>query len=246
VTIDVLANDSDIDMGDGKTLSSVSQAASGASVSIVDGKIVYVANADAHDLLKEGDTASDSFTYTMKDSAGATSTATVTVTVTGVRDGQAIIGSNRSDGNLNGTAADELIDAGNGDDTLQGLDGADTLAGGNGNDILFGGQGIDTLYGNNGQDVLDGGMGDDQLYGGAGNDKFIIGAKAGKDTIWDFKPQNDVIQLNLQSASNFEALRQRASEVDGKVIFDLGDGASLTLVGVSLSALTSAHFHFAS
>jgi VCBS repeat-containing protein len=86
VVIDVLANDTDVDAGDSKTLVSVNTAGTVGSVSIVDGKVSYDPGANFQSLAA-GATATDTFTYTMKDSAGATSTATVTMTVTGVNDG---------------------------------------------------------------------------------------------------------------------------------------------------------------
>lgn len=84
ITSILLANDSDPD-GDAIVVSAV-QAVSdkGALVSIgPDGKVSY----DAGDLfasLNDGETATDSFSYTITDSSGATSTATATVTITGI------------------------------------------------------------------------------------------------------------------------------------------------------------------
>ncbi len=53
VTIDVLANDTDANAGQTKTLISVSSTTLGGQVSIVNGKAVYVANADSFDLLRQ-------------------------------------------------------------------------------------------------------------------------------------------------------------------------------------------------
>jgi VCBS repeat-containing protein len=86
VVIDVLANDTDVDTGDSKTLVSVNTSGTTGNVSIVDGKVSYDPGA-AFQSLGAGATATDTFSYTMKDSAGVTSTATVTMTVTGVNDG---------------------------------------------------------------------------------------------------------------------------------------------------------------
>lgn len=82
----LLANDTDIDSGDTKTLVSVSAtSALGAAVSIQNGNVVYDPRAAAAlHLIGAGQSESDTFTYTMKDAAGATSTATVTMTVNGV------------------------------------------------------------------------------------------------------------------------------------------------------------------
>lgn len=84
VSVQLLANDSDPD-GDPIIVSAV-QAVSekGASVSVSpDGQVTYDPGA-LFSHLEEGQTATDSFTYTITDSAGLTSTATATVTITGV------------------------------------------------------------------------------------------------------------------------------------------------------------------
>ncbi|MGI6247062.1 MAG: ExeM/NucH family extracellular endonuclease [Pseudochelatococcus sp.] len=81
--VDLLANDWDYE-GDPLSIAHVSAtSASGASVSIVDGAVTY----DAGDLfayLKAGETATDTFTYTVDDGKGGFDTATVTVTIDGV------------------------------------------------------------------------------------------------------------------------------------------------------------------
>ena len=51
-----------------------------------DGSYSYDPNGQFNDLAA-GETATDSFTYTATDSAGATDTATVTVTINGANDG---------------------------------------------------------------------------------------------------------------------------------------------------------------
>lgn len=245
VTINVLANDTDIDANDAKTIVSVTSSQQGASLAVVDGKIVYTADADAQDLLVQGETSVDTLTYVMADRAGVQSTATVTVTVQGVANGANINGTNKNDTALNGTAADETIDGGNGDDVVSGLAGADTLYGGNGNDKLFGGQGIDKLFGDNGGDVLNGGAGDDVLTGGNGVDVFVFDAGFGKDTITDFKSQNDTIQISSSLLGNFAAVLSHASQVGGDVVISVDANNSITLVGMTLDSLVAKDFIFA-
>lgn len=84
----LLANDTDPDLNDTKTLVSVSAlSAKGASVSLIDGNVVYDPRAAASlQALQDGQTTTDTFTYTIRDAAGATSTATVTMTVSGAND----------------------------------------------------------------------------------------------------------------------------------------------------------------
>ena len=74
-TFNVLANDTDIDSGDTRTIQSVdSPSALGATITFdASGNITYTAPA--------GTSGTDTFTYTIVDSHGATSTATVTVSV---------------------------------------------------------------------------------------------------------------------------------------------------------------------
>ena len=85
VLIDVLANDTDVDAGDTKTLVSVTGGAAGTAISMVGDRVLYDPGS-AFQYLKAGELATDTFSYTMKDSAGAQGTATVTVTVLGAND----------------------------------------------------------------------------------------------------------------------------------------------------------------
>ena len=75
-TVDVLANDSDVE-GDTLTVQSVTQGSNGSVVGNGDGTVTYTPNPDWSGL--------DSFTYTVTDGA-LTDTATVTVTVNAVND----------------------------------------------------------------------------------------------------------------------------------------------------------------
>ncbi|MGQ0681883.1 Ig-like domain-containing protein [Bradyrhizobium sp.] len=78
-----LANDTDEDAGDTKTIVSVSAlSAKGAAVSFHDGELYYDPRTAFAGLLV-GQHATDTFTYTMSDSAGARSTATVTMYIDG-------------------------------------------------------------------------------------------------------------------------------------------------------------------
>ncbi|MBB06378.1 MAG: hypothetical protein CML03_12855 [Pseudooceanicola sp.] len=76
ITIDVLANDTDVD-GDTLSISAVGTPANG-TAEIVDGKIVYTPNDDFN--------GTDSISYTVSDGAGGTDTATVSITVNPVND----------------------------------------------------------------------------------------------------------------------------------------------------------------
>ena len=95
---DVLANDTDVDAGDTKTVSLVNGAAGnvGAAVAGTYGSVTIAANgtytyslnnaAAIVQALAAGQTVTDAFTYQVSDGSGATATATLTVTITGTND----------------------------------------------------------------------------------------------------------------------------------------------------------------
>jgi VCBS repeat-containing protein len=88
IAIAVLANDADPDANDGKTVLSVDTTETLGTVTIApDGSDVSYDPNGTFQSLGEGETATDTFSYTMKDDSGATSTATVTVTIIGENDG---------------------------------------------------------------------------------------------------------------------------------------------------------------
>ena len=86
ITIPVLPNDSDVD-GDTLTVTSIDDTAlTGGTATQVGNDIVFDPGTD-FDYLGEGETATETITYTVSDGNGGTDTATVTITVTGGNDG---------------------------------------------------------------------------------------------------------------------------------------------------------------
>ena len=85
-TANVLVNDTDVDTSD---VLSVTNLDTTGTVGLVtdngDGTFNYNPN-NAFELLNDGETATDSFSYTVSDGNGGTDTATVTLTITGVTD----------------------------------------------------------------------------------------------------------------------------------------------------------------
>ena len=87
IAIDVLANDTDADSADSKTVGAVDATGALGSISIdAGGGGIHYAVGSAFQNLRTGQTATDSFSYTMIDSSGAASSAHVTVTITGTND----------------------------------------------------------------------------------------------------------------------------------------------------------------
>ena len=194
-------NGPDTDLnGDTLTVTEVNGRAAGVGTSVTldsgaqltlnaDGSFDYDPN-NQFEALDAGETATDSFVYTLSDGR-LTDSATVTISIAGVTDtstgtpigtdGDDTLIGGRGSQTFFGLAGNDFLDGGNGRDFLFGGDDSDILIGGKGNDALFGEQGFDTLDGGNGRDFLDGGNGKDTLTGGKGNDILIGGV--GKDTL---------------------------------------------------------------
>ncbi|MEM1129459.1 MAG: calcium-binding protein [Pseudomonadota bacterium] len=133
-----------------------------------------------------------------------------------------LIGSSGDD-DVNGFAGDDKLYGKDGDDTLRGDKGrdrllgqdgrdhllggsqSDDLRGGNGWDKLVGGSGNDNLKGGRGKDVLIGGSGKDTHWGGKNDDTFVFRKDDGRDTIKDFTPGADEIEIR-SGASKFSKL----------------------------------------
>jgi VCBS repeat-containing protein len=185
----LLANDTDVDAGDTKTLVSVQAAGARGLVALVGGDVVYNPAGRFEDL-DVGQSATDTFTYTMQDRSGALSTATVTMTIAGAYDeppaGPGPSGPSRfpllGQDSFAGLASNDTFAGGDGDDTLDGGEGADSLDGDRGADSVAGGEGGDFLRGLDDNDRIDGGAGDDTVNGNKGEDSVHGGA--GQDWVY--------------------------------------------------------------
>jgi len=85
ITIDVLANDTDVDLSDTHTVDSVSVTSGGGTASIVGNQVLWDPGTD-YDYLAIGDTATVELAYDMSDDKGGVDSSTVTITVTGSND----------------------------------------------------------------------------------------------------------------------------------------------------------------
>ena len=84
-TGDLLANDSDVDINDQLTVTAIGATALGGSATLVGDQVIYDTNGN-FETLAEGQTAVDTFTYTISDGHGGTDIATVSVTINGEND----------------------------------------------------------------------------------------------------------------------------------------------------------------
>ena len=99
VSIDPRGNDSDADLGDAFTVTSIDDTGTQGTVAFTGTSLTYTPA--GYNGLAAGDTATDTFTYTITDGFGGTDTATVTVTIVGENDAPVVvddIGSVQEDG----------------------------------------------------------------------------------------------------------------------------------------------------
>ncbi len=137
---------------------------------------------------------------------------------------------------IEGGFGNDSVKGGSGDDTLGGQHGSDRLYGNDGRDTLDGGYGDDFLDAGSGNDWLFGGLGDDILKGGSGQDLFWFStgrSNNGRDTIVDFKPGTD--RINIES-DLFETYQQM---IDGHYAVQVGSDVQITYgFGATSSMLT--------
>ncbi len=208
-TILVLANDTDIDTGDTKVVVLVNSAGLQGTVAITAGgaSVIYTV-APAFQALNAGQSATETFTYTMVDSFGAQSTATVTITVVGANEPVDYVNPPApSAGAIVGTAGNDIIVTAAAADIIYGMGGDDDITSSAGADTIFGGAGRDTINAGDGNDIINGGSDRDDLTGGAGADifKYYLAAESTTtetDRIRDFNAsEGDKIDLSLIDAN---------------------------------------------
>jgi Ca2+-binding RTX toxin-like protein len=131
---------------------------------------------------------------------------------------------------------------------LSGGAGDDRVKGGEGNDVVSGDEGDDRLWGNGGDDRLIGGADDDWMSGGAGDDLFVFADGDGADTVQGFQAgggTEDRIDFSGQSAvADFADVVSTATQVGANTMIDLGNGDSVTLLGVNVGNLHQDDFVF--
>lgn len=174
---------------------------------------------------------------------------------------------------IGGGGGDDLLIGGAGADVMNGGDGVDTadysasirainvdlntglgLGGYAHADVFVGIEQIigsvfgDNLIGDASANSFTGAAGDDVLFGGAGSDRFVFGNAVGNDRVLDFAAgagSEDWIDLSGNSFLNtFADVVGHTVQSGGDTLVDLGNGDTLTLVGVDRLALHQDDFIF--
>lgn len=80
--------------------------------------------------------------------------------------------------------------------SLSGSEAPQTITGDAAGNVILGGPGNETLRGLGGRDILKDGAGSDTIWGGTGADIFVLSADGAQDTIQDFEPGIDRLDLS--------------------------------------------------
>ena len=116
---------------------------------------------------------------------------------------------------------------------------------GTGWNAMYGNSGANRLTGNDAPNVLDGRGGNDVLTGGGGDDVFVIRQGEGSDTITDFRAGSgsaEAVRLDGYYFRDFAAVKAAATQQGADTVIALGDGQTLKLLGVQVSALVADDF----
>jgi serralysin len=156
------------------------------------------------------------------------------------------VNGNGLDNTINGNGGANFLVGNGGNDLIFGNHANDILHGGQGNDTLNGGWGHDRLEGHDGVDILIGDLNNDELSGGLGADQFMFSNTHGADVIEDFSlAQQDRLMIDNDlwtgTLTTQQVVNQFATVSGNHVVFNFGDGDSLTLLNVnSLTGLAAA------
>jgi serralysin len=153
--------------------------------------------------------------------------------------GDVVFGGRGNDTILGGDVAADEIHGGAGDDLIRAFTTSPESA--TASDRLFGDAGDDVVIGGNAADIIEGGRGNDILTGNDGADVFRFRAnQTGDDTITDFDPSEDVVELVGFDAS-FDPLAALSATSKGTEL-DLGGGNSVLLLGRTVAEFSADDF----
>jgi VCBS repeat-containing protein len=224
VTGDVLANDTDPITGDTLKVVAVNSLATNVDHTIagmfgsltLDDNGSYTYTASKHATLPASGVGEDVFTYTASTGHGGEATSTLTVVVT--------------------TAGLTYV---------VGIPYVPVTAPSGHTPVLDGGGGNDILIASNGAAVFIGGPGD-KLTGGTSTDTYMFTGHFGNNTITNYNPAKDIIQLDQSEFLSLGGVKAAAAQQIGTnntvITYDAGD--TITLIGVLPSQLHFDASHF--
>jgi VCBS repeat-containing protein len=256
------ADFSDVDVNDTHIITIDNSTTVGVVINNGDGTFSYVCG-NAFDHLGTGETATDTFTYTVNDGNGGIVTKTVTITINGtdetpVVQGMIIIGDEH----------DNVLTGGQGNDTIQGKEGADVHNGGEGQDTAHYGNfsdltsvsvinladasentgvatgdtynSIENVIGSAGQDTIVGNSEANSLSGGRGDDVLVGGSGAdilnggsGTDTASYADFTDEAVSSRINLANSAQNTGVAAGDIYTSIENVIGSAGRDTILGNS-------------
>jgi len=153
---------------------------------------------------------------------------------------------------LTGKIGDDMLFGGADNDQLRGEEGDDHMEGGGAKDRIIGKAGVDTiigdeandkLFGNSGDDLITGGVGKDSMNGGAGADTYFLAPGSQVDTIKDFTPGEDLLDISAFGFADFDAVDAVMRDKNGRAQINLdGSRDVVRLNGVLEADLSEGDF----
>lgn len=172
------------------------------------------------------------------------------------RGGDDVIRGGDGKDDLRGEQGADSILGGTGNDSVKGGSGDDDLDGQNGNDKIYGNDGADLVRGGSGNDSIDAGSGNDTLYDGAGNDilkggpgsdtfVFSSGDGGGRDRVKDFKPGQDIVNIENDLFETFQQMLDGyTAQIGDDVVITYGVGFTIILEDLRIAQLRASDFGF--
>ncbi|WP_306046600.1 hypothetical protein [Nioella sp. MMSF_3534] len=114
----------------------------------------------------------------------------------------------------------------------------ENLYGGGGNDNLRGDSGNNVIWGGNGSDQIHARHGNDWMYGGEGSDSFNFNRGWDHDRVMDFADDEDTLIFRNFGLTDAQDALSHATQSGSNVVFDFGNGDTLTVLNTDLAALS--------
>jgi VCBS repeat-containing protein len=216
----VLANDTDTNAADHVVVSAVDGLTADVNQLVAGAYGSLIIHADGSYAYTANNTASgvvfDNFTYTASNGHGLPSTSTLTIEVTGANQNYVQV---PSGGSATGGFGNTVLDGSAGNATL-------TAA------LTF-----------NAHQILIGGAGDTLNAASFGQDTFVFANNFGHETINNFHPALDVIQLQQSQFGSLAAVMADIHQIGADSVLTLDANHVITITNTQHATLTAADFH---
>jgi hypothetical protein len=104
---------------------------------------------------------------------------------------------------------------------------------------------VNVVFGTTGNDTFVNSPTNATFFGRGGNDTFVFAGNFGNDTIADFQPSSDVLQLAQSTFANFAGVLAHAAQVGSDVVITADPHDTIALHNTMISQLNANNVHLA-